>query len=196
MDIRRDSLVFAIREAFTGVTRDGGVSWHEAANQIYEDVSAEECERRLAEFRSRDTDTSWEDMIWDPLFCFNGSFGFGHLDPIGFRYYLPAAMLQSLDRSREGEEHRFEIWQVSWTLTLGHTSGSMKSTLQRISLLNEAQLQATARFVNFAEAESKLNEFSFDEYTYLDDLAELERVSELVRSRALMDNFWVAKLAT
>lgn len=72
----------------------------------------------------------------------------------------------------------------------------MKSALQRISLFNEAQLQATARFVNFAEAESKLNEFSFNEYTYLDDLAEQERVSELVRSRALMDNFWVAKLAT
>lgn len=86
--IERDAVVREIEIAFASVGRGGGVSWSEA---LVIDRYGTTAERAAA--RSQDRDRHWRDVAadpsWDPS---PGLGGFSFLDPIGFRYYLPAAM--------------------------------------------------------------------------------------------------------
>jgi hypothetical protein len=79
-------------ETFRGVTREGGVSWSESF--VLDDYGSEE---ECHEARLQDNEPGWEalanDPDWDP---FSGIGGFCFLDIIGFRYYLPAAMIKVL----------------------------------------------------------------------------------------------------
>jgi hypothetical protein len=79
--------------AFDGVSRDGGISWHEAdAIDDYEIGMTRE------EARELDTDRCWQDLLDDPgehlenmiVFCFG--------DFIGVRYYLAPLLIRSLRR--------------------------------------------------------------------------------------------------
>jgi hypothetical protein len=81
-----------IRDAFAGVTRKGGVSWGQAkVRDDYGSLEEEESARR------RDGDKEWDDLVEDRAWEPNSSTGgFSFLDAIGFRYYLPAAMIRSL----------------------------------------------------------------------------------------------------
>lgn len=97
---RREALIREIYTAFAGVSREGGVSWSEA---YVIDMNGEEGERRID--RAQDKDTRWEELVdnsdWDME---RGIGGWSFLDPIGFRYYLPAAMIRLL---RDNEEFMF-----------------------------------------------------------------------------------------
>lgn len=90
----RESLIAEIHAAFRDVNRDGGVSWSET---IEIDNHGSESARQAA--RRSDRDRHWSELVnddkWDP--GPGGSIGgFVFLDPIGFRYYLPAAMIRCL----------------------------------------------------------------------------------------------------
>lgn len=90
----RDALLEEIQAAFDGVGRQGGVSWSEAVVLDYYGT-AEEC----AKARAKDQEARWQDLpenpAWDPE---TGVGGWSFLDAIGFRYYLPAAMVVALRR--------------------------------------------------------------------------------------------------
>lgn len=86
------SLIAEIEAAFAGVTREGGISWSEA-DAI--DDYASPAERAAA--REKDREKGWQDLVTDPTWPgsdvpSNWSF----LDPIGYRYYLPAALIRAV----------------------------------------------------------------------------------------------------
>lgn len=86
----KQDMIDEIAAAFAGVSRDGGVSLHQA--EVKDDYGSRDEELAAREL---DTDATWlevpeEDIAghWDIL---------SFLDPIGFRYYIPAYMVWTLD---------------------------------------------------------------------------------------------------
>lgn len=121
-----------IRAAFRGVTREGGISWSEAT--VIDDYG-EEHERAAA--RLLDREASWESLVDDPSWRHDShSGGFPFLDPIGFRYYIAAAMVRSV-RGLDPEQTGYAL--------------SIDSQFNRnlVSLFTPEQARATARFVRF-----------------------------------------------
>lgn len=85
----RERLIEEIHVAFAGVSREGAVSWRESVGiDLYGYIPSDSY---------HDRDQSWLDLVtdpeWDP---WGGVGGFSFLDPAGFRYYLPAAMIRCL----------------------------------------------------------------------------------------------------
>lgn len=101
------SLVSQIESAFKGVSRQGGVSWHEA--EAMDDYASPE---ELAIARLKDTDRRWQDLVNDPRWpAYDCPASWSFLDPIGFRYYLPAALIREVkpiptNEMSLGIEHR------------------------------------------------------------------------------------------
>jgi hypothetical protein len=88
----RDAVEREIRQAFRGVTREGGTSWSESVI-----VDNDGSGRTREQARAEDTDKSWEELLDDPNWHPDpGMGGFNFLDPIGYHYYIAAAMLHSL----------------------------------------------------------------------------------------------------
>lgn len=146
LQAERNTLIAEIYAAFKGVSRLGGVSWSESAAI---DGYGTEDERRQA--RQRDTDENWTELAinkkWD---AGPGDSRWIFLDAIGFRYYLPAAMVRSLLSGYEA----YSCYDLSFTLTLNKAtkpSGieQRESTLQKWSLLNDRQRKCVARYVRY-----------------------------------------------
>lgn len=105
LSLERDSILKEIDVAFAGVTREGGISWSEAV-ALDNYGTDEECQ----EARAKDKDISWKELVTDPHWRpLPGVGGFSFLDAIGFRYYLPAAMIRTLEDQvkRSGPWGRF-----------------------------------------------------------------------------------------
>jgi len=137
-----------IREAFKDVTREGGVSWNET--RVLDDYGSKE---EATKARATDTDRNWielADSKWD---IGPGFGGFAFLDSVGFRYYLPAAMIRTL---QDGEDAG-RCWGIAGTLTLqkGKKPAAQQMrehTLAKWSLLDLRQRRAVARFLQFMVA--------------------------------------------
>ena len=97
----RIELIDLIKDAFKDVTREGGVSWHEC--EVIDNYGSD-AERALA--RTRDTDRHWTELLSTEAFYPSGIGGFCFLDPIGFRYYLPAALCLSPEDPRYSFRHQ------------------------------------------------------------------------------------------
>lgn len=134
-----------IREAFAGVAREGGVSWSESYVIDGHGTEQEQLDARLL-----DKDQSWEELVDDPGWdC--GVAAWPFFDPIGFRYYVAAAMVRG---SREGGDE-FLGYALEMTSRFRE---------EKISLFTTSQLQATARFVRFMIAVySAQNDFIYGE---------------------------------
>jgi hypothetical protein len=87
--LRAQDLVVLVEEAFAGVTRGDGISLHEAI--AMDDYATPETR---AAARAQDHDTDWHDVPNNVLSAHCEVFSY--LDPAGYRYYLPAAMLLCL----------------------------------------------------------------------------------------------------
>jgi predicted RNase H-like HicB family nuclease len=88
----REDCIDEIYAAFAHVTREGGISWSET--DVIDDYGT--AEQRAAP-RANDMEAGWQQLVDDPHWiCDRGFGGFSFLDPIGFRYYLPPAMIRSL----------------------------------------------------------------------------------------------------
>ncbi|MCC6322536.1 MAG: hypothetical protein IT438_13995 [Phycisphaerales bacterium] len=90
LEKERAGLLEHIDAVFRDVSRAGGVSWSQA-EATDRCCSVDEVAREGRE----DTDHHWTELLeehrdWEPA---PGLGGFSFLDPIGFRYYLPAAMV-------------------------------------------------------------------------------------------------------
>lgn len=87
---RGRALTEEIYRVFAEADRVGGVSWSES--RVLDD-NGSDAERAAA--RARDVESGWQELVedetWDPEM---GVGGWSFLDPIGFRYYLPAAMVR------------------------------------------------------------------------------------------------------
>lgn len=82
-----DLLRQMIRAQFAGVSRQGGISLHQTRV-----VDAYGSSDELRSALQQDTDTQWTEVQDDWIEQFGGAGGVCFLDPIGFRYYLPAYM--------------------------------------------------------------------------------------------------------
>lgn len=144
LDHTRKHLIADIRKAFQGVTREGGISWSETA--VMDDYGNM---RQRKSARERDQEASWWDLVhdsqWDPeaYGC-----GFSYLDPIGFRYYLPAAMVRCIN---DGTSER-----LSYALEVENPR-IQDHTLTQCSLLNRDQRRCVIRFLKYmSEADKEL----------------------------------------
>lgn len=137
----RDALIAEIHAAFADVSREGGVSWSET--RVLDMYGSDE-ERSAA--RAQDTDRNWSDLVDDPEWNESGIGGFSFLDPIGHRYYLPAAMIRTMR----------DEWNdvLSFTLTMPQNYANPKHALrpgnhflEQWALLDVHQRRCVARFI-------------------------------------------------
>ena len=172
LEAEREALIAEIYAAFAGVSREGGVSWSESV--VLDDYGS--MNQRLAA-RAYDTDTSWEQLVEDPLWnsCAGlkkfrnpkgnwrdyidstkfvpGSGGYSFLDAIGFRYYLPVEMVRDVRSNHD--EH------LQYHLTLDR--GSLKThRLEKWSALDERQRLCIRRFLRYMAALALSNDNMFD----------------------------------
>jgi len=124
-----------IREAFRGVTREGGISWNET--YVIDNHGSDE-DRAAA--RKSDPDQSWAEVVDDPHFTVQAcQGGFAFLNAIGTRYYLPAAMVWVI---RTGD-----CESLGFHLTLDPRF--REHQLRQWSLLDNPQSRCIARFIRF-----------------------------------------------
>jgi hypothetical protein len=127
----RQRLEAAIREAFRGVDRRGGISWGEA--DVIDSYGSDE-ERAAA--RAKDTEPSWESLVDNPAWVHEWGWSYTFLDAIGYRYYMPPAMIRC---SREGHGE-----SVCYALTMNNDY-----MLEKTRRLSQEQCRVIARFVRF-----------------------------------------------
>ena len=139
LERRKLALIAEIHEAFHGVSRADGVSWTQS---IAEDLYW--TPEQLQESGLMDTDQCWEDLIDDESWRdAPGVGGFNFLDPIGFRYYLPAAMIRDLRRG----------YSETLDFNLRFPPPGAKDRnwhIERLSKLDHKQRQCVASFVRFS----------------------------------------------
>ena len=138
LEKERAAVLSAIHEAFAGVTREGGVSWSETdlldGGRGWPEL--------LAEARKNDLDTRWEELTDDPNWdAWPGGGGFSFLDPIGFTYYLPPALIRIATASEPSGLEESMQYHLS---VPKHGQGPLAR-----DFLNEAQRKAVARFLLF-----------------------------------------------
>src|SRR5579862_7945740 len=96
LEINPDSLIAEITAAFDGVSRDGGITLHEA-----EGLDCHYSPEELKLARGLDTDTRWQDVPEEWIGEFPSAFRF--MDAKGLRYYLPAVMIWHFKHSHWSE---------------------------------------------------------------------------------------------
>jgi hypothetical protein len=138
-----ESVIEAIRLAFDGVPR-GKISLHEA--EVIDDYGAK---GKRDEARRIDAESSWY-RVPDAHIeeCPNA---LCHLDPISWKYYVPAYMTWTLRNFRETEslvpEHSMYTFDLS-----GSEPRVQESLVERYRLLDAAQSRAVCRFLRFMVA--------------------------------------------
>jgi hypothetical protein len=123
-----------IRSAFAGVDREGGTSLHQA--QVLDDYGSDEELRAAA---ALDADRRWEDVPSHDIESHTSALSF--VDPIGFRYYIAAYMVWSL-----------EHYESSDSFSVDHTIYSLSSSMSqedRFDLLSREQVHAITGFLQY-----------------------------------------------
>jgi hypothetical protein len=149
-DKKIEALIAEITAAFDGVSREDGMTFHEAARWdgkcqpgAWIDIE-----------RAKDTETRWQDVpdewIGDNS---TGAYTLNYLDAKGFRYYIPAFMIWAL----KAEMGLIDISQSNTDVVLNlvpHASHN-RSSIQKFSKLSECQAKAVAHFLEFIAAQSE-----------------------------------------
>jgi len=150
-DIRDDVIEF-IEIAFKGVDRKGGISFSEAI--VIDNYGPKD---KQLEARKFDQDRHWKDIKAEDIE--RGSSVLCFLNPIGFRYYIPAYMVWTL-----------ENYRVSSSATINNTIYALdffsenkalnvnEYVKARCSLLNEKQCKAVALFLQFMSNEPDVDD--------------------------------------
>jgi hypothetical protein len=135
-----EGVIELIRHAFRDVSRENGVTLHEA---LVIDEYGSEAERSAA--RKLDTDCHWEDVpgqlieASESVLCF--------VDARGLRYYLPAYMVWSLRHFRTSES--FSHNHTICSLHLSPSGRLRHWDLDRFEVFNDEQARAICGFLRF-----------------------------------------------
>jgi hypothetical protein len=163
------ALIEEIYDAFRTVTREGGVSWSEA--YVMDGYCPAE---ETVEARKGDTDKSWTELVDSDWWEHPGMGGWAFLDPIGSRYYLPAAMVRALRRGESelafwlelvGTYDR-DLWRARSALAFEFKlPGSSWSRFEasRWSLLDERQRNCVKSFITLMLHGAREREDHFDQ---------------------------------
>lgn len=157
-DRLRSALLAQIRSAFAHVTREGGVSVTEA---YAIDNDANEQARLAA--RAEDTDTHWSD-IHPPTADPAGS-ALTFMDPIGFRYYLPACMTWALHHDPRINPSSAEDWNGHDAIA--HAAATGPTGNENWSALTDPERRCVARFLALCTLCTEHEDFRTTEVTAL-----------------------------
>lgn len=137
-----EAIIDAIRSAFASVPQ-GRITIHEA-----EVIDGYGSPATREEARQRDTEEGWDRVPdQDIEEC---TTALSHLDPQGWRYYIPAYMVWSLRHFREGS---IVSDATIYTLDVyGGDSALRQHSMSRFQLLDEAQSRAVYRFLRYMAA--------------------------------------------
>ena len=159
LERERAALISHIEAAFRHVSREGGVSWSEA--DVIDDCGDDE---ERANARRADRDGHWMQLVDDPAWALSvmGG-GFAFLDAIGFRYYLPAAMVRCLythEHQKPTDDCSECVMRALQVVT--------DSERERCSLLDLEQRRVIHRFIEYMEARDRAHgdEFGNDEWRF------------------------------
>jgi Family of unknown function (DUF6714) len=155
-----DEIIAGIRAAFAGVPR-GAVTIHEA-----EVIDSYGSDQERAAARRLDTDASWDGVPdADIEEC---TTALCHLDPEGWRYYVPAYMVWSLRHYRVSSSvvSDFTIYTFDPS---GSDPGLREYKLERFRPLDADQSRAVCRFLrhmaaNDDYADGRVAEIALEEY--------------------------------
>ena len=132
-DDSRQTLIAEIETAFSDVRRGNGITLHQA--RVLDDYGDQEKQLKA---REKDQDSRWQDVpsktiqdLYDACFF---------LDAEGFRYYLPAYMIETL------REDRHSGYPVGDWIVEDICRKDRRSDLR---LLSESQMRVVAKFVEF-----------------------------------------------
>ncbi len=144
----RDSLLKEIDAAFAGVTREGGVSWsHSAVIDAYGGWPLEP-----------EHDVRWHDLVDDPDWNPSpGLGGFGFLDAVGFRYYLPVQMIRCVHDGRDEGNIPFSVRLE------GPEDALPSREREQWSLLDLRQRRCIKRFLQYMNT---VNPFGCDDSSF------------------------------
>lgn len=105
----REDLIHEIYVVFGNVTLGEGRTWGESAVEDFWSRDDEEHNRRLQAARDQEEGRSWQEWTDDPNWYPHqlGGGGFNFLDEEGARFYLPGAMIKTL---QEGDGNALAWW--------------------------------------------------------------------------------------
>lgn len=175
---RKIALIEEITAAFNGVSREDGVSLHEAT--VIDDYGSLE-ERAAA--RTQDTEEKWQDVPENDIRFTDAVLSF--LDPKGFHYYIPAYVVWYL-RNIDNEDP--DYWSNTFDSVIFHLAAGFHGKvddyyLSRFELLTPEQAKAIAHFLVF---EAEREEAAQIEYKQLRQ----ESMSKEGFSQAEIDAVW------
>lgn len=137
----RTAVLREIEAAFDGISREGGLSLHEA--EIVDNYGTP---AQRDDARTLDTDTRWQDVPSGDIRTYHWILA--ALDPIGYRYYLPAYMTWSLMNLKSPRDTT-SIDATIMSLTRGEDEAHEEWEFDRFSVFTPRQADAIARFLQF-----------------------------------------------
>jgi hypothetical protein len=154
----KSALIDEITAAFKDVSREDGVTLHEAL--AIDDYYGPEG-RALA--RAQDTEARWQEVPEEDIRV--SQFVLHFLDPKGFRYYLPAYLVWYL-RNMDNEDPDF--WSntfdsVDFVLAAGYRGDIGDHYLSFFALLTPEQSKAIAHFLAFQARSEDALEAQYEE---------------------------------
>ena len=147
--MNREAILSTIADAFRSVDRDDSYTLHEAQltdQSMRREISAKE----LAEAKRLDSHQDWRDVPASSIDECDAALS--HLSPEGWRFYIPAYMTRAVDLL---DEPIWKTWlpgAVVFQLTYPKDVSLQSYTLERFSLLDEAQVAAVAAFLGYVAA--------------------------------------------
>ncbi len=156
---KAEALIAEITAAFDGVSREDGISLHEAAGLDNYEYSPEE----RAVNRAKDTDAKWQDVPdgWIAQMGL-GDVALNYFDPNGFRYYIPVYMIWMLKVRAGWSDGSQTMTEDSIESTfIGYKNERQKA---RFALFTVKQSKAIAHFLKFwaDDTEQFMAEHNFD----------------------------------
>lgn len=168
--IEAEAVIAEIMEAFRGVTREGGVTWHEA---VEIDVMGSDEQRAAA--RLLDNEHAWTELLDPERFHPNHLSPFTFMEPIGCRYYLAPILIHQV---RVPGLHDV---MLAITLEFFGDERRRQWSLAKWSLLDRAQRLAVGRFLRYQIALEALCQREVD-----------EEYCDLYGWRQAYDSYWRA----
>lgn len=147
---QKAGLIAEITAAFDGVSREDGITLHEA--QAIDDYAGPE---ERAETRKLDTETRWQDVPAEDIT--QGYNVLNFLDPKGFRYYIPAFLIWHL--TSEEDSNTYD--SIDYYLDRSYKRD--ESYRLNVSLLTPHQSRAIAHFLVYQAAEHERIQDESDE---------------------------------
>lgn len=134
----RETLIHDITDTFRAVRREDGITLHQA--HVLDGYGSE---AEQAEARALDTDSYWWDVPDAVMATLPAPLNF--LDPVGFRYYIPAYMIWTLKHHRISQSFTIDYTIYAFLIY----ENSREHTRQRFELMNGAQKQVICRFLRY-----------------------------------------------